>query len=59
MDLQDINNIITQFSTCFILFKYAHLTDTLSAECLLLCTCKKDMKMNIQYSALEQKVTVI
>ena len=32
VDLQDVNNIITQFFVCFILFKCTHLTDNLSAE---------------------------
>ena len=31
-DLQDINNIIMQFCTCFISCEYTYLTDTLSAE---------------------------
>ena len=32
VDLQDDNNIITQFFTCFIPFKCTHSTDTLSVE---------------------------
>ena len=32
VDLQDVNNIITQFFICVIPFKFTHSTDTLSIE---------------------------
>ena len=32
VDLKDVNNIVTQFCTCFISFKCTCLTDILSAE---------------------------